>query len=227
MNKFNYLSISVVCFCLVISLAAAKSNSSKIRIGSYNFDIPEEYLLESSAPDWLKWLPGVDATNEGVLFRLPAKLISENVSGYKAIDGKYVEDIRGYLVVLNSHERLRYADKAQYDDLISGTGSYASMIVENHGQLFKVFRKVEYPYSFALVTENPTEISKASNGFWVAHCLNRKNSISETKEHVNCSSYIVNGDLLVEFNISEQNILYIEAVKHYLMQQVMKWKVDK
>ncbi|MGX9462241.1 hypothetical protein ACWXWU_13550 [Shewanella sp. A14] len=225
MNKFNYLTISAVCFCFVIGLAIAKSNSSKIRIGSYDFDIPEEYLLESSMPDWLKWLPGVDEPNKGVLFKLPAKLISENVSGYKAIDGKLVEDIRGYLVVLNSQERTRYGDKAQYNDLISGTGSYANMIVENHGQFFKVFRKVEYPYSFALVTENPTEISEPSNGFWIAHCLNRKNSISQSGEHVSCSSHAVKGDLLVEFNISEQNIMYIETVKHYLMEQVMEWKV--
>jgi hypothetical protein len=117
---------------------------------------------------------------------------------------------------MNDAERRRYQDSDQYRDLWEASGSYQNRVVEeSRGGLYKVFRKVEYPYSWALLKRNPEERGQIPNDvsdFWVAHCLDGGSSVTEGGTHTTCKSRIIKDDLLIEFNVSEQNIGLIEQL---------------
>ena len=44
--------------------------------------------------------------------------------------------------------------------------------------------------------------------------------------HSTCMAYAICGDLMVEFNISEQNLDVIDAVHHFILDAVKRWEAS-
>lgn len=227
MLKFIFWAVVALLTITWICKVTERGNVESIKISQYDFKVPSDFVLDRSVPEWLRWLPGGDEQNNGFLFLLPASVIKKSIDGYAEFDERYTEDIRGHVVVLNKEERKKYTDGRQYIDLWRRQGEYESSIVENADGLYKVYRKVEYPYSWALVTAEPGTASNLPDNLWIAHCLRVNSNLNLKKEHSNCRSHVIKDDLLIEFNISEQNMKKIDEVKSYLIDQILEWKVNQ
>ncbi len=229
MNKYKFFSIFFIIFFFAFSMMISPSENDivRLKLGSYSIDIPKKNSLEQGIPSWLSWLPGLDNSTEQIMFTVSAEDISRELHGYRISDGDYQEDIRGLLSVLNSSEIEGYTSSAAYLDLWNSTGSYSSRRVEPFGnELYKVYREIEYPNSWALVSQSPEQggrIPSEASEFWLAHCLSGNSSETASGHHVTCRSHVVFNDLLIEFNISEQNITELENLKSYLTEEIQKW----
>lgn len=197
-------------------------------LGSYSIDIPKKNSVEYGFPTWLSWLPGLDNSSDQIMFTVSAEEISRELPGYHVGDGNYREDVRGLISVLNSIEVEAYTSSTAYFDLWNSKGSYSSRRVERFGsnELYKVYREIEYPNSWALVSKNPEDggqIPSTASEFWLAHCLSGNSSETVSGQHVTCRSHVVFNDLLIEFNVSEQNISELDNLKQYLLEEIQKW----
>lgn len=217
--------------CLIIlslSVSASEERTvDRIRVTQYTFDVPSRFSLGSARPAWLKWITSADESKNSFLFLLPAEVLSAAIEGYKQQDGAYKEDIRVYVAALNRTEQERYAPTNQHFNLWQGRLDYKDRIVEKSDDgNFRVYRKLEYPYSWALVKAHPEALPQLTGDFWIAHCIKNRGTITTTGEHIGCTSHLLKDDILIEFNISEQNLSKIDSIKHYLSDQVMTWKVE-
>ncbi len=233
LKRGSLLTVSLILMSIVLGTiilsTESPGNSIKFNLGGHVFHIPEKNSLEKGVPEWLRWLPGLDNSSNKVLIIFPAHEVSTAVDGYETDDGKYVEDVRGLLTVLNEDESRRYEDPGQYEDLWKGFGSYEDRIVEKHKDgLYKVFRKSEYPYSWALLKQNP-EVDRQTpddvSDFWIAHCLDGESSVAASGTHTTCKTRVIRDDLLIEFNVSEQNISLIDEIGDFLVSEVTSWQV--
>ncbi|MCG7564657.1 MULTISPECIES: hypothetical protein [Pseudoalteromonas] len=214
---------------LSMKLGSQESDSYQFQLGAYSISIPEKNALEKSSWNGLSWLPGLDNRTDQVMFTLSAQEIAQKVAGYQASDGDYKEDIRGLLSILNTSEVDAYVSSSAYLDLWHSKGTYSDRRVESFGDgLFKVYRNVEYPYSWALVNENPElggALPPEAATFWLAHCISGKSPKTRSGVRANCRSHVVSDDLLIEFNVSEQNIENLDQLKIYLVKEIESWIV--
>lgn len=229
---FALLLLLIVMSVILGRIVLSAENSEKViqfNLGNHVFHIPEKNSLEKGVPGWLRWLPGLDHSSREVLIIFSAHEVSASVDGYQTEDGEYTEDIRGLLAVMNDVERRRYKDPSQYNDLWNASGSYQERIVEEYRDgFYKVFRKVEYPYSWALLKRNPEaadHIPDDVSDFWVAHCLDGGSSVTKSGTHTTCKTRLVRDDLLIEFNVSEQNIGLVEEIGDFLVSEITSWQV--
>lgn len=225
--------IALLGLLAVISLQACQSESStsditEVKLGQHTFVIPKSYQLEKIIPEWLRWLPGLDDGSRDLLLKFKAAEVAAHVSGYRDIDGGYQEDVVAVLAVLNSEEIERYKSGGRLYDLWQFTGSYADAIVEpyENGGWHKVYRKVEYPYSWAVLKQVPATGQAMPNpaDFWVAQCLAGDSPLTQSRKRVACKSYIFFDDLVVDFEVSEQNLKVIDGIADYLKAKVIQWK---
>lgn len=229
MKIIKYSLVSFLVIALMASMVARSDNEEFVRfkLGSHSVEIPKANTPEQGFPAWLSWLPGLDNSTDQVIFVISAEDIANSIDGYRKSDGNYQEDVRGLLVALTSHEAVSYTSSSAYEDLWHATGSYSKRRVERFGdRLFKVYRESEYPFSWALLSQNPEEekaVPAKASDFWLAHCLSGKSSATSSGEHVICKSHIVVDDLLIEFNISEKNLAVLGQLKGLLVDRVQDW----
>lgn len=226
------LLLLIVLSVILGRVVLSAENSEKIirfNLRDQVFHIPEKNSLERGVPGWLRWLPGLDHSSREVLIIFAAHEVLAAVDGYQTEDGGYTEDVRGLLAVMNETERRRYLDPGQYVDLWEASGSYQDRIVEKYKDgWYKVFRKVEYPYSWALLKRNPedaTQIPDDVSDFWIAHCLDGGSSVTKSGTHTTCKTRIIKDDLLIEFNVSEQNIGLVEEIGIFLVSEIASWQI--
>jgi hypothetical protein len=189
--------------------------------------MPSEYSLEKNQFAWWRWIPWVENPTKQMMFFIPSEDIKNQIISYKEVDGKYKEDIRGILSFLNDEEVKSYTESSTYEDMWYGLDSYSKRRIEQYNELyFKIYREVEYPYSWSVLKKFPESnvlIPNIASDFWVAHCLEGASNRTTSKKHITCRSHIVVNDLLIEFNVSEQNLEQIENIKKYLVKEVNSW----
>lgn len=204
------------------------SDSTEIRLGRHVFVIPKAHLMEQATPDWLRWFPGLDDGSRDVLLRFGAAEVARGVPGYAEADGDYAEDVVAVIAVLNPDEIKRYQSGERLADLWYGTGSYTDAIVEPLGGTgwHKVYRKVEYPYSWAVLKQLPTagQSMPSPSEFWIAQCLAGDSPLTPSGKRGGCKSHVSFGDLVVDFEVSEQNLRVIDGVAGYLTAKVTEWR---
>lgn len=201
-------------------------------LGDHEFRIPEENALTEPLPIWLRWLPGLDDGSRSALLVMRADELGKNIPGYQTSDGRYRDDITVRIAALTPVEQQRYRNsrlRSQLADLWFGRGSYHSRRVEPvpGERLYKVYRSIEYPRSWALLKEypDPTKpLPKAPLDFWIAHCLAGGRPIGETGKGVTCRSHVLADDILIEFSVSDYNLPVIEDVRGFLKAKVLEWK---
>lgn len=221
------LATSVIAYAAIIAL----SDTYRVELGQHTFDIPKQYSREGWMPQWLISTPGLDDGSSAYLLEFPAKELEEAIPGYQPMDGRYREDITAILNVLTPVEKARYEDSGRYRDLWEATGSYRERIVEPYSDRswFKVYRKVEYPYSWAITTRSPDSgepMPKDTLNFWVAHCLSGNSPVTESGKSTDCNSYVFYDDIAIEFRLSEHNLHLIDEVRTYLKSKVDSWKTE-
>lgn len=233
----NKKVLSKLCFALFalsflgsVQIATSRDiDFVEIRLDNYEFKIPKENSLDRVSSNWFRWVPGLDDSQKDTIFSVSAEKISASINNYKKADGRYVENITGLIAVLTQVEKERYVSPTKFSDLWSSTDSYKQRIVEACGTgCYKVFRKIEYPYSWALLKIAPQSelpMPKKISDFWIAHCLEAKGTITKSGRHVECTSYIVLDNFLIEFNVSEQNLEHIDLIRDYLAKTVSSWQI--
>lgn len=233
MTKKTSRTTILLCLLAVVALQACRSDSSstdmtEFKLGQHTFLIPESYVLEKFIPKWLRWLPGLDDSSRDILLMFRAAEIAEHVADYHEADGSYEEDVVAVLAVLDSGEIERYRRGQRLSDLWHHTGSYSDAIVEAHENTgwHKVYRKVEYPYSWAVLKQlpNASQPMPDPSDFWVAQCLAGDSPLTLSRMRVACKSYVFFDEWVVDFEVSEQNLRVIDGVADYLRAKVTGWK---
>jgi hypothetical protein len=202
---------------------------STIKIGPHKFAIPQKYLYESSPLDALKRWLGLDDGSRELLLIFYARDLAKNVPGFVAHDNKYTADIVARLIVLSADEQAAYFDTRRHRDLWYGQGQYKDRIIEQYPgrPWFKVFRKVEYPYSWAVLKQIPTsDEAMPSNvsDYWIADCLARKSPATASGEFIECKTQVVFKDLMVDFSVSESSLSVVDGVRQHLLSKVRSWQ---
>jgi len=200
----------------------------EFRLGHYNLEIPRKNVISNSIPSWLRWLPGLDDGSNSALFLFKDREIKGSIPGYKYTKFSFRDDIEILAMILTPEEINRYKNPETYSqlgDLWRNEGSYSDRKVEHYGSngWYKVYRAIEYPHSWALLnrypeTENP--LPESTLEFWVAHCLEFH---PNDGKHVSCTSHVLFDDILIEFDISEYNIVVINEIRNYLQITVKNW----
>ena len=212
-------------------LAYNDKDFEELRLGRYVLRVPESNAVSSSSPSWFRWIPGLDSDERSALIRFWSEEVTTAVPSYRTADRRFQDDIEVLLIVLNPEEVRRYHDPqfAQLEELWYGRGSYKNRIIEfdqSYG-LYKVYRKVEYPRSWAYLNRKPDPkagVPKQTSDFWVANCL----LLGPKEEKIaSCRSYGLLGNIVLEFNISDYNIPVLEEVRSFLIESVQSWIVKE
>lgn len=208
--------------------ASTGDDKQEVKLGNHIFAIPSRYLRGASViPGWLQWLPGLDEGGRELLLTIDASEVAEAVPGFKPKDeGGYVDDLRLLLTVLHEYERLRFHDPNRFADMWNGTASYHDRIVETDTETswFRVYRRLEYPNSWEVTKTSPdTPMPADLFSFWVGHCLNGTSTLTASGSLVLCKSYVVVGDVAVQFTVAEQNLKNTDAIRNYLANLLSQW----
>jgi len=225
------LAAAVVTAVVAYLVAGCSGGNQRVVLADHVFLIPKEYSLGDSIPLWLRLMPGLDDDSRATLFQVPAEELAVAVPGYIPADGKYVENVRAMLTVLAKVEAERYVNPEWVREAREGTGSFSGRIVEPYvGQpWYKVFRPVEYPYSwsiFSMQSSSDEFLSDRGEDRWLAHCLRISSPIATSGNFVSCSTHVLFEDLVIEFSISEQNLVVADEIKLYLVSKVTSWKQE-
>ena len=214
---------------LSIAISSEDHAGRHLSLGGHELTIPRQYLLEGGLDRWIRLIPGLDDSSREILVRFPAHEIAAHTPGYEPNDGELKEDMPARIVALTPIDLQNHLDPERFRDLWYRTGGYADAVVEEDRgrELLKVFRRVEYPRSWALVSmlsEAGSALPNSVLDFWVAHCLDGPSSETPSGHHVTCMAYAIRGDLMVEFNISEQNLAVIDSVRQFILDTVKRWE---
>jgi len=200
----------------------------KLKLGHYTFHIPEKNAMTKAVPFWLRWLPGLDEGSSSALILFKDQEVKESIPTYKFTDkNKYRDDIEVLLMVLTPEEVQRYHNPqyGQLEDLWYSKGSYKKRRVELDEKYgwFKVYREIEYPYSWAYLSQTPDENKTVPNeplDFWISHCLLSGPKDDQT---ASCNSYVLVDDIVMEFSVSDYNLLALEEIKQFLKTKLRSW----
>lgn len=209
---------------------AGRSDVATVDLGPHSFAVPWEHLYQSGFLDRLLALPGLDDSSRDVLLYFEAEELAAAVPGYQARDADFETNILVRLVAQTLDERV-YLNDVLYRDLWYGEGSYESRIVEPDPDhpWFRVFRAVDYPYSWVLLSQPPDAnrpLPDSISDYLIAHCLERNAPATSSGRNVNCQTRVLVDDLKFEFSLTNHNLHLIDSVKAYLESQIMSWRAD-
>ncbi|HEX7046957.1 MAG TPA: hypothetical protein VF275_05250 [Gammaproteobacteria bacterium] len=230
-KSFYILVVLILGSAVTYAAVIAVSDTYRVKLAQHTFNIPKQYSREGGLSLWFAGIPGLDDGSRAYLLEFPAEELAEAIPGYQPMDGRYREDITAILNSLRPVEVKRYKDSERYRDLWEATGSYQKRIVEPYSDRpwFKVYREVEYPYSWTVTTRSPDggePLPENVFDFWIAHCLSANSPITESGKSIDCDSYVFYDDIAIDFGISEQNLHLVDEVRAYLKSKIESWKVE-
>ena len=227
----SIITVFVVVFG-VQAITSVLSDTVKVQLRNHTFLIPKHIAMEreSVVPIWLLNMSDLDDGSSTTLFRFDDIEIQKHIPSYKiAPDNQFQDDIEGLIIALTSEEVSRYKTPnayAQLGDLWRTTGSYHHRKIEPAEMpgWYKVYREVEYPKSWALLSRYPDSkqpIPEQTQDFWIAHCLLLGPA---GKESGSCGTYKLIDDVVIEFHVSDYNLHLLDEIKGFVVTQVRKWK---
>lgn len=226
-----FVILAVAVFGVQI-ITYALSDIVKIKLREHVFLITKHIALEreSVMPDWLLNMSGLDDGSNTTLFLFDDHEVKANVPSYQtASDNQFKDDVEGLIIALTSQEVSNYKNPetyAQLGDLWRGTGSYKNRRIEPAEMpgWYKVYRTVEYPNSWMLVTQFPDSkkpIPSQVSDFWIASCLMLG---PKGKRNGSCRTYELIDDIVIEFSVSDYNLPILDEVRQFLRSKVLEWK---
>ncbi|MDZ4380600.1 MAG: hypothetical protein U0942_04590 [Parvibaculum sp.] len=215
------LAISAVAY----EATSLLSDTYRVALGQHVFNIPTQYSRQGAASQ----LTGADEDSRSYMLEFSAEDVAAEVSNYKTTNGSYRENIRAVLIAPTFDESKRYQSPGYLKDIWNAEGSYRDAIIESYAgrSWLKVYRKIEYPYSWAVLREMPEKnrsVPENVFSFWIANCLSGNSPITQSGEIVICQSYALDQDIVIDFYISEQNLDVIEDVRLFLKSKIELWK---
>ena len=130
-------------------------------------------------------------------------------------------------MVLTQKERRRYLDADQFADIWNNTGSYEDRRIEPDPEtgFVRVYRKSAYPTFWEVLTISPTSAPLPNDvfSFWVGNCVKANSPLTSTGTIANCQSYVLIGDVAVNFRTSAQNLTSVPRIRDYLAGLVSQW----
>jgi hypothetical protein len=231
LNSQAYLGLRTIVTCVSLIMAtvaiSAPGATEKVRLGGRDFEIPQRYFEDGGrAPSWLRWLPGLDDRSRELLLTLSASEVAGAVPGFKPKDGRYDDDLRLRLVVLQDDEKRLYLAPNQFADIWNSTGSYRDRIIETDAEthFVRIYRRIEYPNSWEVFTVLPDKpIPSDLFSFWVGHCLNSRSPLTPSGMLALCKSFVIIDDIAVNFTMSAQNLTNTDGIRRYLVGLVSHW----
>jgi hypothetical protein len=234
--KFPILCLGALMLALTAAhfpAAEASWDTVHVMLGEKQFEIPKKYYLESPLVEMFKNVAGLDDGSRDRLLIFQADELADNIPGYKLQDGKVKNDINARLVVLNDLERSRYL--SSQENLWYARGPfYKDRFVESYPgkPWFKVFQNLDgqkIDSMWELLKQYPDSnrsIPKDISDYWIATCLKWRSDTLPTVsgKRVDCSSRIIFDNVMIEFDLTEQNLDFIDQVRKYLKATVMTWQ---
>lgn len=214
---------------VVMGCQTEQSDSLTVNVaaGEFIYAVPAEFVREERVPQWLKRLVGVDDGRRELLLEFPASVIAGRVLGYSRQDGDFVEDISAVLAVINDEEINRYLRGDFERQVWHLTGSFADAVIEELpvSGWYRVFRGIEYPYSWAVTRlhPSPSEAMPDPSQFFVAHCLRRTSVLTKSGNRIACVSHVVVNNVVIEFEFSEQSLPLVDEISEQLKLFVEEW----
>jgi len=89
----------------------------------------------------------------------------------------------------------------------------------------RVYRRIEYPHSWELFTAPPEgAMPPYVSSFWIGHCSSSNSPLTPSGSLALCKSYVVNGDVAVNYTMSAQNLTKTDRVRKYLSELASQWQ---
>lgn len=227
------LRLNITVFLLSITIlilgCSEKSDTTTIALASYKLLVPSEYVDSDGIVSQLFQAMRLGKKNDSIIVRIPSSEVVKSVSNYNVDPSKiFQDDLELLITVLNPMEVKSHSDPYQYrflSDLWNSESSYKKRIVENDNVKgwLRVYRKSEYPDSFAIIKSDFKEVLPDTvKEFWIAHCLILG---SEELPSIRCSTFTLVENVLIEFHVSKENLESLEQITAFIVEEFESWKV--
>lgn len=232
MKKKILFLLSLFAIGITISMVIFNnSESKKIKLGGYIFDIPLSYSRENSNFGWLAKFSGFDDGSNSYMLEFSAEEMAANIPGYKTRNKEYKEDIRAILSILTPVEVERYQHAEQQRDLWYLRNFYQDAAINKYIDKgwFMVSGKYEKGRLWSVVKKMPSdkeEFPESIFDFWVADCFSGASPLTKSGKIVNCRSYVFYENIAIDFYVSEENLEVIESIRDYLRSKIESWKIS-
>lgn len=225
----NISILAIFLFLAVVTSASVWGEEGKVSVslGPYQLSVPEKYLPQRSLIERFSSVIGLDRADKEMLLQIGEQEIEENVSGYTG--GRYSDGIMARLVALKPEEKALYLTPARLADIWHGQRDYEDAIIEKYEtmDLFRVYRRIEYPYSWTVVLAKPSVGAPPTkvDEYVVASCIRAGEQVAAAKATPRCRTRVIWSMLMMEFSISEENFEVLDGVKSYLAEKMAEWVV--
>jgi len=200
-----------------------------MHLDGFEFQIPKKNLNVNFTSAVMKNVNGLDDGSNSILLHFDANEIADKVSGYKPCNGRYPENIAAVFNLLSEDEERLYSAIETFRPLWEGEGSYTGRIVEPYDELswFKVFRRIEYPRRWTVTSIHPKELENTSSEIHklrLAECSEVVSPLTKDGRLVRCLTYVIFDGFLVEFSVSEENLVMLDELREYFQSEINSWR---
>jgi hypothetical protein len=214
------MKTSIVVVLAILFAGCAKeedAGSVEFKLGKHVLHVPEENSMEGQQPFWLRWVGGLDDSTRSSSLVISEQELVANVQGYQVTG----VDMHATLSALTDVEIQRYQDAQRYADQWFGVGDYRGQRVEAIGTLYRVFRPNERnAWIVVKLIPDPTQqLPRNPLDFYVARCTEYGSSVGDAR----CQTYVLVGDLALDFYISERNLPLVDQVRAFLEMKLRSW----
>lgn len=199
------------------------------RIGSYQFDIPENETIPRASNPILRKMTGLGGKDESLVFLIPAAEVGVQVPAYKSQEEGRSLDVKGIIRVWDTLRIEQYLKPDRYRDLWYGQGRYKNRIVElqEGAPLYRVFRDSSHRNAWVVLNQMPlagVPQPEVMDEYWVARCSKQGRGGVFGSSFVMCNSYFFVDDIVVEFYLSEDNLAHVGDIRNIIREKIMVWK---
>jgi hypothetical protein len=212
--------------------AVSDSETRIVVLADRSFAIPKRYLeVAGEMPWWLRWLPGLEGGRREINLVIDAAELSKAIPAYRDHDEVYRDDVRVLLKELHTGERQQYLERqhASIMEAWSGSGSFSNrIVVKGPDGLFRVYRRVEYPYSWQIFSAFPGSSTTPADvsSLWIGSCLEGSTSLKRSGRLAACTGSTLWGDIEIYFHTSGQNAALIPQLGQFLVGELMQWELE-
>lgn len=229
----------ITCILLVVGAAGigiwsggfdVKSDRSSVTLGDLKLSIDNQYI--ESNP-WLRVfdrVPGLDDSRQSIgLAFSRQQLVDMGAADSKIVHNGLGDDvIHGDLSYVDDEQSAHRMSPRRASDFWFGTESFKGRIIEPDptSEFFKVFRKIEHPYSWEVARIDPDsnpqalEDAKTVHDVWIGHCLRF------TTGGVSCRSFITVENLIYAFYFDGDLVPDFDAWARALEEKIESWIVE-
>lgn len=224
---FKILLVLIVSLGVLYTYQYSVAERLLFKVGHYTLSVPKKYSLEYAVPLWLKLMPGLGDDSADLLYEIPEEDI--DIPGYKHRDGLFKETISGIITVLSPEELNDIKSNKGYEYLWYAKGAYQNREVKYYkNNLYKVYshNPAKYYGIWRLYRIKPDKHKPMPHDFSeyeIGLCSHDNAPVTASGKMTECSAHVLHKDILIKFDIREQNFDKIDQIKKFLSKEVGSW----